>query len=45
MHRCEATPMRRSRATATLGGMTPDERQEQGPRIHALREAVTAAMH
>jgi phenylalanyl-tRNA synthetase alpha chain len=28
----------------TLGGMSPDERQEQGPRIHALREAVTAAI-
>ncbi|AJP73483.1 phenylalanine--tRNA ligase subunit alpha [Sphingomonas hengshuiensis] len=28
----------------TLGGMSPDERQAQGPRIHALREAVTAAL-
>ncbi|VVS99502.1 phenylalanine tRNA synthetase, alpha subunit [Sphingomonas sp. EC-HK361] len=28
----------------TLGGMTPDERQAQGPRIHGLREAVTAAL-
>jgi phenylalanyl-tRNA synthetase alpha chain len=28
----------------TLGGMSPDERQSQGPRIHALREAVTAAL-
>ncbi|PKP97692.1 MAG: phenylalanine--tRNA ligase subunit alpha [Alphaproteobacteria bacterium HGW-Alphaproteobacteria-13] len=28
----------------TLGGMTPEERQEQGPRIHALRESVTAAI-
>ena len=28
----------------TLGGMSPDERQQQGPRIHALREAVTAAI-
>ena len=28
----------------TLGGMTPEERQDQGPRIHALREAVTAAI-
>jgi phenylalanyl-tRNA synthetase alpha chain len=28
----------------TLGGMTPDERQEQGPRIHAVREAVTEAI-
>ena len=28
----------------TLGGMTPDERQAQGPQIHALREAVTDAI-
>jgi phenylalanyl-tRNA synthetase alpha chain len=28
----------------TLGGMTPEERQDQGPRIHALREAVTTAI-
>ncbi|MFV0625395.1 phenylalanine--tRNA ligase subunit alpha [Sphingomonas sp. ac-8] len=28
----------------TLGGMTPEQRQEQGPRIHALREAVTEAI-
>ncbi|MBJ6122087.1 phenylalanine--tRNA ligase subunit alpha [Sphingomonas mollis] len=28
----------------TLGGMTPDQRQAEGPRIHALREAVTAAI-
>ncbi len=28
----------------TLGGMSPDERQATGPRIHALREAVTAAL-
>ncbi|MGN6594700.1 phenylalanine--tRNA ligase subunit alpha [Sphingopyxis terrae] len=28
----------------TLGGMTPDERQTQGPQIHALREAVTNAL-
>ena len=28
----------------TLGGMTPDERQAQGPAIHGLREAVTAAI-
>jgi phenylalanyl-tRNA synthetase alpha chain len=28
----------------TLGGMSPDERQVQGPRIHALREAVTEAI-
>ncbi|MXO60323.1 phenylalanine--tRNA ligase subunit alpha [Altererythrobacter salegens] len=28
----------------TLGGMTPDERKEEGPKIHALREEVTAAL-
>ena len=28
----------------TLGGMTPDERQAQGPLIHALRERVTGAI-
>jgi phenylalanyl-tRNA synthetase alpha chain len=28
----------------TLGGMSPEERQAEGPRIHALREAVTAAI-
>ena len=28
----------------SLGGMTPDERQATGPRIHALREAVTAVL-
>lgn len=28
----------------TLGGMRPEERQDQGPRIHGLREAVTAAL-
>ena len=28
----------------TLGGMSPEERQATGPRIHALREAVTAAI-
>ncbi|MES2337905.1 MAG: phenylalanine--tRNA ligase subunit alpha [Pseudomonadota bacterium] len=28
----------------TLGGMSPEERQATGPRIHALREAVTAAL-
>lgn len=28
----------------TLGGMTPEQRQAEGPRIHALREAVTAAL-
>ena len=28
----------------SLGGMTPEERQAQGPLIHGLREAVTAAI-
>jgi len=28
----------------TLGGMTPEQRQSDGPRIHALREAVTEAI-
>jgi len=28
----------------TLGGMSPEERQTQGPQIHALREAVTTAI-
>ena len=28
----------------TLGGMSPEERQAQGPRIHTLRETVTAAL-
>ena len=28
----------------TLGGMSPDQRQSEGPRIHALREAVTEAL-
>lgn len=28
----------------TLGGMSPEERQVQGPRIHSLREAVTEAI-
>jgi phenylalanyl-tRNA synthetase alpha chain len=28
----------------TLGGMTPEQRQEEGPRIHGLREAVTVAL-
>jgi phenylalanyl-tRNA synthetase alpha chain len=28
----------------TLGGMTPEQRQSEGPRIHGLREAVTEAM-
>jgi phenylalanyl-tRNA synthetase alpha chain len=28
----------------TLGGMSPDERQVQGPRIQGLREAVTSAI-
>lgn len=28
----------------SLGGMTPDQRQSEGPKIHATREAVTAAL-
>ena len=28
----------------TLGGMSPEERQVQGPAIHGLRESVTAAL-
>ena len=28
----------------TLGGMTPEQRQSEGPRIHALREAVSEAL-
>ncbi|MBX9816362.1 MAG: phenylalanine--tRNA ligase subunit alpha [Proteobacteria bacterium SG_bin5] len=28
----------------TLGGLSPEERQSVAPRIHALREAVTAAL-
>jgi phenylalanyl-tRNA synthetase alpha chain len=28
----------------TLGGMSPEQRQEEGPRIHALRESVTSAL-
>jgi phenylalanyl-tRNA synthetase alpha chain len=28
----------------TLGAMTPEERQARGPRIHALREAVSTAL-
>ncbi|MCW3835095.1 phenylalanine--tRNA ligase subunit alpha, partial [Sphingomonas canadensis] len=28
----------------TLGGMTPEQRQAEGPRIHGLREAVTGAL-
>ena len=28
----------------TLGGMTPEQRQREGPRIHALREAVIDAI-
>ncbi|MGZ8349257.1 MAG: phenylalanine--tRNA ligase subunit alpha [Allosphingosinicella sp.] len=28
----------------TLGGMTPEQRQSDGPRIHALRETVTEAI-
>ena len=28
----------------TLGGMSPEQRQSEGPRIHALREAITDAL-
>jgi phenylalanyl-tRNA synthetase alpha chain len=28
----------------TLGGMSPEQRQSEGPRIHALRETVTGAI-
>src|ERR1700712_3163830 len=28
----------------TLGGMSPEERQAEGPKIHALREGVTGAL-
>jgi phenylalanyl-tRNA synthetase alpha chain len=28
----------------TLGGMSPEQRQAEGPKIHALREAVTEAL-
>lgn len=28
----------------TLGGMSPEQRQAEGPRIHALRESVTNAL-
>jgi phenylalanyl-tRNA synthetase alpha chain len=28
----------------SLGGMTPEQRQSEGPRIHALREAVSEAI-
>jgi phenylalanyl-tRNA synthetase alpha chain len=28
----------------SLGGMSPDERQSEGPKIHGLREAVTNAL-
>lgn len=28
----------------TLGGLSPEERQSTGPRIHALRESVTAGL-
>jgi phenylalanyl-tRNA synthetase alpha chain len=28
----------------TLGKMSPEERQVEGPRIHSLREAVTEAL-
>jgi phenylalanyl-tRNA synthetase alpha chain len=28
----------------TLGAMSPEERQAEGPKIHALREEVTSAL-
>ena len=28
----------------TMGSLSPEERQERGPRIHALREAVSSAI-
>jgi phenylalanyl-tRNA synthetase alpha chain len=28
----------------TLGGMTPEQRQIEGPKLNGLREAVTAAL-
>ncbi|MEY2882855.1 MAG: phenylalanine--tRNA ligase subunit alpha, partial [Pseudomonadota bacterium] len=28
----------------TLGGMTPEQRSVEGPRLNGLREAVTAAL-
>ena len=28
----------------TLGGMSPEQRQAEGPKIHALRESVTEAL-
>jgi phenylalanyl-tRNA synthetase alpha chain len=28
----------------TLGGMSPEQRQSEGPRIHGLREQVTQAL-
>ncbi|MEO7814032.1 MAG: phenylalanine--tRNA ligase subunit alpha, partial [Sphingomicrobium sp.] len=28
----------------TMGALSPEERQERGPKIHALREAVSAAL-
>ena len=28
----------------TMGSLSPEERQERGPKIHALREAVSAAL-
>jgi phenylalanyl-tRNA synthetase alpha chain len=28
----------------TLGGMSPEERQSEGPKIHALRESATSAL-
>ncbi len=33
-----------TRLLKTLGGMTPEQRQIEGPRIHDLRERVTAAI-
>jgi phenylalanyl-tRNA synthetase alpha chain len=33
-----------TRLLKTLGGMTPEQRQSEGPRIHALRERVTEAL-
>jgi phenylalanyl-tRNA synthetase alpha chain len=28
----------------TLGGMTPEQRQSEGPRLNGLRETITAAL-
>jgi phenylalanyl-tRNA synthetase alpha chain len=33
-----------TRLLKTLGGMTPEQRQAEGPRIHGLREQVTEAI-